>query len=370
MADSANNESPRFVELELSRLKEQVAGGDPSARRQLFERLSSLVLDGGGGISAYEHDLMDEILVELVDHIETDLRLRMAERLARRETVPRRLVNWLMRDDIRIARPILEQCVALSDYDLIDVIEEKSTAHRQAVARRPWIPVTVSDALVKTDEPVVLVTLLENPGANLSQQATRSLVERSREIELLRAPLLKRKEVTARHAHTMFWWVSSALRNEILKTFKIDEAVLDEVLREAVDAGVDDVLADRKLRAILGRISQRGGKALTEVITALKAVPGSRLTSAFARLMGISEATANKILGDKGGEALAVCCKAVNADREQFTRLFLLIDYKRYGQNRPIGHLSSVSAAYDAMSAQDAQMTLRLWEAQELALAA
>ncbi len=358
------------AEKELMRLRAQISDGDAEARQALFEKISGLLLGDTSQASDGEKSLMDDILVDLIDHVEFSIRKKLAARLAEQGSAPHKLLNYLMRDDIQIARPILLKSAAPSDEDLICVIEDATRDHRQSVAARAKVSAFVSDALVESGEIQVIVTLLENPGAHLSPGATTKLVNNSRRAEAIRAPLLARDELNPYQAHAMFWWVSSALRGNILKNFQIDEKTFDQALAASIKEGVEEALADQHLTSMLKKVAQGGGRALSGLMAYLKGSSGAKLNANFAHLLGISEGTANKILSDGAGDALAVCCKAIEADRQQFTRLFLLIDYKRYGQNRPIGHLANVSASFDAISSQDARKTLCLWEAQELARAA
>ena len=354
----------------LLHLKAQVAEGDPEARQVLFEEISNLLLNESLQASEDEKEIMDEILGGLIDQIEFSIRKSLAARLAKQEAAPHKLLNYLIRDDIKIARPILLSGVALTDADLVGVIDDATRDHRLSVAMRDKVSEFVSDALVGSGEIQVIVTLLENPGARLSSEATNSLVKSSQDHEAIRSPLLAREELNACQAHTMFWWVSSALRGNILENFQIDEETLDLAMEASVKEGVQEAIENQQLALMLKTVALVDRRALSDLLSYLKGSSGAKLNAKFAHLFGISERTAHKILSDNAGDALAVCCKAIDADRQQFTRLFLLIDYKRYGQNRPIGHLATVSASYDAISSTKARKTLCLWEAQELAMAA
>lgn len=363
-------QNSRSAEKEMALLKAQMSEGDPAVKKALFEKTSELLLSDAPRFSDSEKTMMDDILVELIDQIEFSIRKKLAVRLAAQKTAPRKLLNTLMRDDISIARPILLNSGAPSDEDLVGVINATTGAHCQSVAARKQVSTDVSDALISTGDIKVIVTLLENAGACLSQQATTRLVGQSKSHEAIRAPLLSRSELRPQQAHAMFWWVSSALRGEILKNFRVDEEALDQALKEIVQEGVQEALDDQSILKQLDAVAADGGRSLSKFMAYLKGSSGAKLNANFARLLGISEGTANRILSDVAGDALAVCCKAIEADRQQFTRLFLLVDYKRFGQNRPIGHLKSVTSSYDAVSSQVARQTLRLWEVQELAKAA
>ena len=77
--------------------------------------------------------------------------------------------------------------------------------------------------------------------------------------------------------------------------------------------------------------------------------------------------TATKIVSDMGGEPLAIACKAVGADRSQFTTIFMQLDFKRFGKARPMSFLDGVSRIYDAMPQAKARAMVQLWGLQSAA---
>jgi hypothetical protein len=91
-------------------------------------------------------------------------------------------------------------------------------------------------------------------------------------------------------------------------------------------------------------------------------VPG--FTTALGQLVGVDLPVAAKIVADTGGEALAIACKALGADRSQFTTIFLQLDYKRFGKARPIAHVQNVAKIYDLMPKEKAMAQVSLWNAQ------
>lgn len=100
------------------------------------------------------------------------------------------------------------------------------------------------------------------------------------------------------------------------------------------------------------------------MIAKVKAGDLHGFTLALATLIGVEPVVAAKIVADTGGEPLAIACKAVGADRSQFTTIFLQIDYKRFGKARPASHVQNVSKIYDLLPQTKAQTTVSLWNAQ------
>ena len=258
--------------------------------------------------------------------------------------------------------PILHHSPVLTAQDLIGVIQTQTPAHREAIAKRPQVPADVVAALVAQHEPKVIETLLANMGAVIPRAVFGDLVALSQGVEAIRKPLVSRKDMPKDIAHQMFWFVSAALRHTILEKFAVDPKELDAVFAE--------VLTEKERAAMRPRASSWTSSEISALITKARAGDIDGFTKAFAKVVGVEPAIAAKIVGDIGGEPLAIACKAVGADRSQFTTIFLQLDYKRFGKARPIAHVQNVSRIYDLVPKEKALAAVALWNAQGLARAA
>ena len=340
------------------------------ARDVAFQRLSALLFSGGEPLTPKEQALIDSMLLDVVEFVELSIRAKLAEQLARAKNVPRGILTYLANDDVNVAHPLLRNSSDLLDEDLVGIVERRSKEHRLCIASRKSVSSHVNDALIDKGEPDVVLKVLDNPGAELSRKAADSLVRLSEKAEALRKPLLRRPEVDASHAQIMFWWVSASLRSDILKRYKVDEAILDDALRAATQSATEEVRDTASIRSALRMVAGRATASINDFLSMLKGDNQLDLIPSFSKLVSISQATAQKIIEDKGGEPLAVACKAMQLDRQQFTRLFLLLDAKRSGGPRPTGQLASISEAFDKISDTEALNALRYWECQELLKAA
>jgi uncharacterized protein (DUF2336 family) len=347
--------------LNLKALAENRAG---FARSALFDRVSQLLFESEGELSPEVRTLIDQILTGLITHVEAEVRKRVSLRLSNLKSAPHALTKLLANDEIEIARPVLHHSPVLTDSDLIEVIDTQTVDHREAIAKRPNVPADVSAALAASKEPKVVEALLANLGAAIPRAVFGDLVVLSEAVDSIRRPLVARKDMPKDLAHKMFWFVSAAMRHTILERFAIDPAELDSVLAETL-AEQDQLAANR---------AQSKGNWTTGEVNALIAklkagdVPG--FTTALAQIVGVELPVAAKIVSDAGGEALAIACKAVGADRAQFTTIFLQLDYKRFGKARPIAHVQNVSKIYDLMPKEKALAQVSLWNAQSVTVKA
>jgi uncharacterized protein (DUF2336 family) len=340
--------------LDLKSLAENRSG---FARNALFDRVAGLLFEGQGELTPEISGLIDQILTGLINHVEADVRKRVAERISSLKTAPRELTKLLANDAIEIARPILFHSPVLSIGDLVAIVESKTADHRLAIAMRSEIPAEVSAALAAAKEPLVLEAMLANVGAKIPRALFGDLVALSKAVEGIRKPLLLRRDLPKDMAHRMFWFVSAALRQTILEKFAVNEKELDAILA--------DVLAAKEAEAARKRSDVRSGAGeVNNLVAKVKAGDLNGFAAGLGKLIGVDPVTAAKIVSDAGGEPLAIACKAAGADRSQFTTIFLQIDYKRYGKARPASHIQNVSKIYDLLPQANAQATVCLWNAQ------
>lgn len=343
---------------ELLNLKTLAENRTGFARGALFDRVAGLLFEGQGELTPEVSALIDQILTGLIKHVEADVRQKVAHRLSSLKTAPHELTKLLANDAIEIARPILHHSPVLSDIDLIDVVESQTTDHRMAIAMRPEVSATVSVALAAAKEPKVIEALLANFGAVIPRALMGDLVALSNAVEGIRKPLLVRRDMPKDIAHRMFWFVSAALRQTILEKFSIDPHELDGILAT--------ILAEKGAEVAHGRAkaARSGMGEVNGLVAKVKAGDVNGFTAALAKLIGVEPAIAAKIVADAGGEPLAIACKAVGADRSQFTSIFLQIDFKRFGKARPASHIQNVSKIYDLVPQAKAQANVSLWNAQ------
>lgn len=347
--------------LDLKSLAENRTG---FARNALFDRVAGLLFESEGELTEDVRTLIDQILTGLIHQVEADVRKKVACRLATLSSAPHGLIKVLATDEIDIAAPILFHSPVLSTQDLIEIVNAKTPEHREAIAKRASIPAEVVSSIVALKEPRVIQTLLANVGAVIPRTVFHDLVAMAQTVEGVRRPLIERRDVPKDIAHQMFWFVSAALRQSIVQRFSIDTKELDAILAE--------VAAERQMK--FAPQSQKASTWAAGEVQALVAKAKAGDVAGFTRALevvtGVDAKMAKRIVEDMGGEPLAIACKAVGADKSQFTTIFMQLDYKRYGKARPMSFLEGVSKIYDALPQAKAKALMQVWSLQGERLAA
>ncbi|GAA0638870.1 DUF2336 domain-containing protein [Brevundimonas lenta] len=287
--------------------------------------------------------VLGEIFLTLARQAEREVRKALADRLAHADWAPVALVNVLALDEIEIARPILLSSPVLQDDDLLRVLIEASLDHQIAVARRPQISGRVADAVIDRGDPAVLTALATNRTAEISVEGLRRLVEQSRRVAALRAPLTRHPRLTEVLAEQMYHWVGTALRQSIAARFSVDEQRLGAAVYDAVEGVLRKARVDhfepeppgreemeRRLVAKLKAAGQLKGGVL---VRAARERRLSLFVHGLSALGGFTVGQVRQALAAATPEALYYACAAVEIDRAVFPSL--LADLRKLNHGLP-----------------------------------
>lgn len=167
--------------LELSQtVAPNTAQPEYDVRRQLAKRLSDVICIPASHLTPQERHMAGDVLVELLRDADVELRESVAKRLVRLNEAPRTILVILAKDDIQVARHVLEESKSLSDSDLIQICRKVSGEHRKVIAKRRKVSDAVADAIVEFLEEDVVETLLKNKGSSFSETALQRILTVSR----------------------------------------------------------------------------------------------------------------------------------------------------------------------------------------------
>ena len=122
-------------------------------------------------------------------------RREFAEVAADRRNVPHDVILVLAEDEIRVAEPVLQRSVDLTDLDLIALAETKGDEHRLAIAARVSLSGAVTEVLVRHGSNAVLHRLGTNAGAEFTEAGARELQHRAEQDEELFRILIERPDL-------------------------------------------------------------------------------------------------------------------------------------------------------------------------------
>lgn len=342
------------------------------SRATLLKRLADVVCLPGSRVNAFERSMTADLIIELLREAAVDERARIARRLANVSEIPTGLARMLLRDDLEVARALLENSAGLGDADLMDCARAATPEHRRLIAARRGLNEVVADALVEFGEPAVLETLLRNDLARLGHATVETVVAVTRDNPRLIPLLLRRSELRPSHAYVMFWWSDEECRRVILQRFAVSREVLQEAVSDVFAVAAEEKWQDPLTRKALQFIERRQRnraaldrspfESLDEAVEVAAESMTREVAEEIAYLSGLKPMTGAKIFTDAGGEPLAILCKATGLPRTAVRSLWR-------GLRRPetdaagnlVPALERILTLFDTIAVDRAQTVLRYW---------
>lgn len=331
-------------------------------------RLSQIIVDlfdnEGSVLTERQRTLMFGILQAVINDIETSVRQSVAGRLALMDDVPRDLVSRLANDEAKVAFPILSKSGLLRDSDLVEVVKLRTEEHMLAITMRQSVSEPVCDALVETGHQPVIISLLKNSNAKISETTMEYLVEQSKRVDSFQEPILNRDDLNPMLAKRMFLWVSAALRQHIVSSFNLDKATVDELLEQVSS---EEILTKsgpqkKKVQELADALKDEGMVTVDMLLTALNEGEVPLFIALFSKVTKLREHLVQRLLFEQGGEGLSIACKAIGMSEEEFVRLFKLSNVAKAGTQQDIEkRLPAVSSFFQATPRKAAIDVLRLW---------
>lgn len=353
---------------------EEIAPAAPfRARHALLRRLADVVSLPASRINAFERAVTGDLLVEMLRLASEGDRERVAGRLAPLSELPNALARLLLRDTPRIAGLLIEQCASLSDADLVACARDTGPETRFLMASRRGISEVVAETLMSFGESHVIEAVLRNTTARLSQTAVEGVVSLSRQETVLCGHLLRRPELRPSGAYVMFWWCGPEDRRTILQRFAVSREVMQEVAEDvfamAAAEGWQDPVSRKALQFIERRQRNRAAIAKSPyggleqaIAAAAKGGLNRDVATEIAYLSGVKPLTGAKIMGDPGGEPLAILCKATGLGKSDLQGLWRSMrrpEVQADGSPHPLWE--RVQVTYDMLAVDRAQTVLRYW---------
>ncbi len=332
-------------------------------RRELLRQITDVFLSPATSARTdAEAAVFDEIVGAVAADLEIEVRVELARKVAASDAPVGRTAKRLAMDDIAVARPVLEGSRALSERDILDVVQLKSQDHLMAVTRRSDIGESVSSALVERGEDHVVVSLLQNKAARINRATFDRVADRAQTSQVLHAPFVRNAQVPIDLLNSVYLKVEGELRREIMRKFHgVSPAELEAALAASRDrlstaygALPDDFQAASELIARL----EKGGSLKPPALVSLRENKRTAFFIAFSKLVEIEFDTVRRLVEASDLDALAMLCKGAGFDRALFVTLCMLIGGEGYAMSKA----EAFGQLYEQVPATAAQRALRFWK--------
>jgi hypothetical protein len=313
----------------IDELNNAVASGNVQQRLRMLQRVTDLFVAGARGYSGQQIALFDDVLQQLTADIEVKVRAQLAQRLARIESAPPKLIRRLAFDDeIEVARPVLVHSVQLTDADLVENATIKSQEHLFAIAQRLKLSEAVTDVLVQRGDDRVAQRIVKNEGARFSLAGYERLTIRARRNDTLTLLLGQRSDIPRQYFLKLLESASAAVRAKLEAANPKAAAVIRDTVDDIATALQQETRAASRPYANALRNGKRRFRAdhVTEanVHGPARAQEFERTVVALTRLGRLPVDLVERALVDEGEDMILILAKAAGCSWTTVRELLLM----------------------------------------------
>ena len=236
-------------------------------------------------------------LTAMLDDPSPVVRRALAEALANAADAPRHLVVALANDQSDIAALVLSRSPILIEADLVDCAALGDELVQTAVALRPRVPVPLAAALAEIAPPSVLVTLVENRGAEIAPQSLARMVERHGTHAPLREALLARPDLPLELRQAIAVVLSGALAAFATGCGWLTQERAERATREAREKATLSLSGEAERESMQGLVRHLRRSAQLTPALILRAILSRRLAFAEAALADLADLPVRRVCG-------------------------------------------------------------------------
>jgi uncharacterized protein (DUF2336 family) len=285
----------------------------PVVRAQTAVRVADTI--STTDLTERERAIAREILAAFARDAEIRVRQALADSVKDHPDLPAEIAEKLARDVIEVAVPVLEHSAVLSDETLLAIVYSESAAHQTAIARRPRVSETLSEALVERGDEKTVATVLGNQGASIADKSLHRALDRFGANAEVNESLVGRRQLPLTVTERLVTLVSEHLREQLVTRHELPPDVAADLLLEAREKALLGALgpgADPADVSVLVRtLNQNSRLTRTLILRALLSGDIDFFETALAELAQIPVANAHILIWDAGRhglEALAERC--------------------------------------------------------------
>jgi len=173
-----------------------------------------------------------------------------------------------------------------------------------AIAKRESVSEKVSEALVETKSETVVASLVENEGAEISENALQKVVEEFGSVESIQTPLVHREKLPITVAERLVSQVSEALQEHLVTHHELSPGVASDLImhsREKATLGlITPWSSERDVEQLIKTLQANKRLTSTIILRALCMGDVGFFEAAMAALSKVPLVNARLLIHDKG----------------------------------------------------------------------
>jgi uncharacterized protein (DUF2336 family) len=317
VAVAANGQTPPQADRLLA------DDGDERVRVALARKIAALAPQLDPNSQDRLQRLTAETLARLVQDTAVQVRAAIADVVKDMPDAPRDLIIALAHDtEIPVAGPVLELSPLLSTEDLLALVHAPPGAETiGAIARRPHLNETVSDAIAETANSPAITALLRNRSAQIRETTLDALIARASDHVEWHEPLVRRPHLSARAARALAAIVAEHLVHALSTRPDLDPGTAEFLRRQvvkqvawgspAVPTHRSDLPLPADAFAVAGELKARGRLTEAHLLAAADRGEVRMVAAMLARAADVALSVVERAANLRSAKGLvAICWKA------------------------------------------------------------
>ncbi len=314
--------------LQIPGLDEFVKNGDPRCRAEAARGIAELFFQDAARLRPSHIELFDNILVDLVPHVETVARAELAERFSLLANAPRTLVTQFAREnEILVAAPVLRRSPALAEEALLEIARVKGQEHLLAMAERSTLSPEITDVMVRRGDREVVRRTAGNSGAVFSAKGYHALVKRASQDGVLTLTVGRRADLPDAHLKELLAGSLDVIRRRLFDVVKPErQAAISRAMSEI--AGVPEKFESKRdfvpaQRSILA-LYKAGDLNEAALLGFAKSFAYEESVAMLAAMSGVGIATLDRLISGDRHDPILIVGKTIGLEWATVRALLLL----------------------------------------------
>jgi len=349
----------------IDELEVALKTNSPERHHSILKSVTDLFLAGRDRITEEVSSVFDDVIVRLIDHVESRARVELSWDLAPIANAPSTVIRRLASDnDITVAGPVLTKSPRLTDQNLIEVAESKGQSHLNKIAERAQLSPGVTDVLVDRGDREVVTKVAGNTGARFSKTGMSMLAMRASGDNELTQAMTRRPDISPALFKRLLSHATEEARQRMLaEAVPADRDAINRVLAQiANQAGTKTVTTKEyaAARRLVHSFSQDTEHTRAKVLQFADGNRIAELIAALSILSGVPIALVSRLICDSEPFGAMVMCKAIGL---KWIVAHAVLNTLPGRADEREAKLEEMSDEYRRLSSEAAKRLLGYWQA-------
>jgi len=344
----------------------EVALKSNSTERHLsiLKSVTGLFLAGRDRITEEISSVFDEVIVRLVDHVESRARVELSRDVAPIANAPSNVIRRLAGDDdISVAGPVLAQSPRLTDENLVEIAESKGQSYLSKIAERGQLSPVVTDVLVDRGDREVVTKVAGNSGAHLSKTGMSMLAMRANGDNELTHAMSRRPDISPALFKRLLSHATEEARQRMLDgAGAAEREAINRVLTQLADQAGSRIISQKEYLAAQRMVlsfSQDTEQTRSKVLQFADGNRIAELVAALSILSCVPILLVSRLICDTEPFGAMALCKAIGLDWS--VARAVLDNLPAMNEDRE-EKLEEMEEQYERLSTESAERLLAHWQ--------